>query len=722
PLPAVPPVPVEPAAAAAVSPVARAVPRPPVARPGSPAPQAAAGTHDSHLQRAADVKRKLYIALCLAVGLAGAVATFGAALATAGAFLLPRSEGPFAVGLTACLIGAGVLRVVAGAFFSRVPLGYEPGWKERWFDGNRWKGADGQWYRTNPTLFLIDIWDCGVTLLWTAAASAAIALPLAVLVGGDAPLWGVPFGLAAAAWVTVRRQTAPLWWPPGWVWREVGGTFGGVGPLAGLVSRWSIFRTPPGGLSRPAVWAAGWLLTLLAIPFCLILAEVVGPFDEEPFQILALLFAIPGTFAPLAVPLLGWAAVRQVRASQARGDDPPIWGRRLAVFDAWVLPAGLIVLFCAGLPGGGLSLFYWEFDGDVGLEGREVELHIGLAYGGGALVGLSLAAALWLKLSRASRASTPPPFRPQPPAGSPHDTGAGLSRLFFPRDDDPDAGPLRGRETSAAIFAVLIVGAGALLWWIAQSRRQPEVLRADQAVVAVNEPPRDFPAPPVPPAIGFDDGSLRLGPGMPPYRLFEEAEAEPGDPWYGRLRIPNGWVRGLKLNAGQVETLEAAANRTRREWAARMATDCRVQSEEDGAFTFLFPDLSKRADRWEREFYDEVDPTLTVSQQKALREHVLFANDVPWNLMNTDAGQTWLTPFGRYATGVTISRQGEWFDKITATGRDSVAGESTSRPVRTLPKPLGVLGGALERRERGEPAFPAPPGAAPQTPADEATP
>ncbi|MEM9702402.1 MAG: serine/threonine-protein kinase, partial [Planctomycetota bacterium] len=120
PLPAVPPVPVEPAAAAAGSPVARAVPRPPVARPGSPAPQAAAGTHDSHLQRAAEVKRKLSVALCLAVGLAGAAATLGAALATAGGFVLPNYEGPVLLGLTACLIGGGV-RVLAGAFFSREP-------------------------------------------------------------------------------------------------------------------------------------------------------------------------------------------------------------------------------------------------------------------------------------------------------------------------------------------------------------------------------------------------------------------------------------------------------------------------------------------------------------------------------------------------------------------------------------------------------------------------
>ncbi|NNJ28031.1 hypothetical protein LzC2_41420 [Planctomycetes bacterium LzC2] len=674
-------------------------PNPVLKSPVTPRPRGASALprsprfdpNDPHARRATEVQRNLRVAGSLLVGLAGAAMTLGIALTIASAFLVgPGSDDTLIAGLLFLLFGTPA-RLFGAMLIAHRPPGFRLG--------------D---LRVNWSLWLIDLWDCGVTLLWTAAATACVALPAAILrISYEAPVWfGVSAGMLTAAWVTLRRETAPLWWPSGWAWREAGGgKLGGIGTVAGMIGRWPIFHTPPGGLSRPAVWAAGWLMTLLAIPLCMILSQIWRP-DGDGFKMLALLCAVPGTFAPLAVPLLGWAAVRQVRTSQARGDDPPIWGRRLAVFDAWIFPAALLVGACVGAACGATSVWHWGIDGrgQSSYDRSEIDLHMGLAGGSGALIGLALAALVWVKLSRASRVPVPPPVRPEPPVGASRDTGAGLSRVFRPRVN-PETGRRQWGETIAAVCAAGVVLLVALLWWGARGGAldapRPATVAGESAAAVKESHDSVHLADPHDMAVAAGSVPLRIG------QVFQETTDE-RTPWYGVLRLNPDARAALGADAEQVEALETAANRIRREWATAMAEEGDAGVTESGSVRFTFPDLMQREDRWEREFYEAVDPMLNVTQEMALRKTLLFGNDMPHNLVQTDSPYRWLVPVGVYTTSATIGRQGEWYDVIAAHGRQNVPGKSVTAPARKLPLRMEFLAPALARVSRGEPAFPDP--------------
>ncbi|MFH5806098.1 protein kinase [Alienimonas sp. DA493] len=678
--------------------------------PAPPRPEAAAVARDAppeaeplpdglDARRVAEVRRNLRVTASLLIGLAGATLTLGAALIVASAFLYgPEADDALEVGLL-CVLFAGSVRIVGGMFLAHRPPGFELG--------------D---LRVDTSLWLIDLWDCLVTLLWTAAATAFVALPTAILgISYEAPVWfGASAGLLAAGWATLRRRTAPLWWPPGWGWRsERGEALGGVGPVAGMISRWPIVRTLPGGLSRPAIWAAVWLLTIPAAGLCWLVTvnTTRGPGDVPP-PVWVFLFALScaAVAAPLTVPLLGWAAVRQVRTSRARGDDPPVRGRRLAVFCTWFVPACLIVGMFAGAAGGALGVWYYEFDGAAGLHRWEQDLHVGLAAAAGAVIGLVLAGLLWVKLSRLSRGPVPPAPRPEPPPGAPQDTGAGLSRVFRP-PVDPATGRRQWGETVAAVCAATVVLLAALWWWASprlgadraappaasQRQRAAPNSSAGEVAIAVTDDPHETIQSATP------DLARHLS-----WRVFAEVDRAENLPWYGRLRLTPTWISGLKLDPGQVEALEAAANRVRREWAELMAAEATAGVNEAGSVTFRFPDISQREQRWERDFYDEIDPLLSVAQQRALRERLTFANDMPSTLVALNHTQTSLLPVGAYTALVSLGRQGEWYDTIYASGRSRVPGKAAETPARTLPPRLQFLEGALERVKRGEPAFPDP--------------
>ncbi|QDT15184.1 serine/threonine-protein kinase [Alienimonas californiensis] len=693
-----------------------ASPRPATAVPQHADPAARAIPNAPDARRAAEVRRNLRVVASLLVGLAGAALALGVALVVASPFHYgPRADDPLVVGLLCAMLGGGV-RGVGGMLLSVRPTERPSTAWQRWFASNAWEASDGQWVQIDSAVWLVDVWDCLVTALWTAAATAFIALPLAILFGGDeVPLWGAPFGLAAAGWVTLRRQTAPIWWPPGWGWRsERGETLGGVGAVVGIVSRWPIVRTLPGGLSRPAIWAAVWLLTIPAagLSWIVTVETTPGPNDVPPL-VLLFLFALScaAVAAPLTVPLLGWAAVRQVRTSRARGDDPPVRGRRLAVFCTWLVPAALIVGTFAAAFGGGISVWYWEFDGAAGLTQGEQDLNVALASVTGGVIGLGLAVLLWVKLSRLSRGPVPPPMRPEPPPGAPHDTGAGLSRVFRPRVD-PETGRRQWGETVAAVCAATVVLLAALWWWTSphletdgavshgthRSQRVEEGSTADAFANVVVGQSADGTH-----QTAMPDLARHLS-----WRVFAEVDRANNLPWYARLRLTPSWVDGLKLNPGQVEGLEAAANRVRREWAALVAAEATATVNEVGSVTFRFPDLFQREQRWEREFYDEVDPLLSVPQQTALRKRLMFGNDMPSSVVEPNPTETSLLPVGTYTTQITLGRQGEWYDTIYATGRQHIPAKSAETPARTLPPRLRFLEGALERVKRGEPAFPDP--------------
>ena len=424
-----------------LTPLPRPAPPPadsPVAPAATRVAPAAAETAAPANPRAAEVTRNLRVAASLLTGLLGAGAAGGAAVFVAGLIVAGWSGDPLAAGLLTVLL-CQPARTVAGALLAVRPTDEPAGSLER-LTGDVWgHGPNGERRVVRNDLVAVDLWDCGVTLLWTAAATAAVALPLAIVLPfhdyGAVVFFGVVAGLLAAGYVTLRRPTAPLWWPPGWEWKaRGGGVFAVFAPVAGWVGRLAIFHTPPGGLSRPAVWAAGWFAAVPAAGLSLVVAEAFEPHGpSDLFFGLAAAFAVPAVFAPVAVPLLGWAGVRQVRASRVRGDDPPVWGRRLGVFCAWAVPAVLIVGAFAWGAAGAVAVWYWEFDGAAGLDRWEIDLHVALAAVAGAMVGLIFAGLLWFKLSRASRGPFAPPPRPAPDPGTPHDTGAGLSRVFAPK-------------------------------------------------------------------------------------------------------------------------------------------------------------------------------------------------------------------------------------------------------------------------------------------------
>ena len=592
PLPGAAPPPSHPAAPPPPPPAARPAPVAPAHVQVTPAP--AADPDAPEARRATEVKRNLRVAGSLLTGLLGAGAVLGAAVMTAGLFVLHWSDDPLPMGFL-ILSGCGTTRMLAGTLLSGRPVGYEPGGKERRFGANHWKLGDGRWYTSDTSVRLVDLWDCGVTLLWTAAATAVVALPLAVVIPQydyeAVVFFGVVAGLLAAGYVTLRRPTAPLWWPPGWAWKaRGGGALAVFAPIAGWVGRLAIFHTPPGGLSRPALWGAVWLMTWLAIPVCLILRELFPP-NEDPLKVLAVFLAVPAAFAPLAVPLLGWAGVRQVRASRVRGDDPPVSGRRLGVFCAWAVPAVLIVGAFAWAAAGAVAVWYWEFDGAAGLDRWEIDLHVGLAAVAGATVGLIFAGLLWFKLSRASRGPFAPPPRPAPDPGAPHDTGAGLSRVFTPKSKRD------WTETLAAAVAVLaVLAAGG--WWWAGSRPQ---WRPHPAVAGVEHgPPEPKPERPVvvPPLFTVTDGDL----------------------WEGRVDLTPGAARRLGLTAAEGERLTAAANAARRQWAEALAAETAPQVDPFGRVLLRVPDLTARAADLEAAFLAVADELLDGRELGRLRE------------------------------------------------------------------------------------------------------
>ena len=651
---------------------------------------AAVEPHSPASRRAAEVQRKLFVAFCLLTGLAGAVAALGASLIAAGAFVADWSDDPLGFGTVLLVLLGGPLRALAGVAHAVVPLPEKSGWKERRPGGSAWRGSDGTWYRVDTSVWLVDAWDCGVTLLWTCAASAAVALPLAGLLErheyGGVVVCGALAGLLAAGFVTLRRPTAPVWWPVGWTWpvrqdgARGGGGFAAFAPVAGRVGGWAVFRTPPGGLSRPAIWGAGWLAAVPAAGVCFAVGESLeprGPFG--PFFALAAAFAAPALFAPLAVPLLGWAGVRQVRASRARGDREPVWGRRLGVFCTWVWPAAVATTFCTAVGAvGGLSAVLLSIgEGAVNdppsWVGHVPQVLIGAATG--LLVGAGLAAWLWTTLSRAARGPIGPEVRTTV-TPDPRDTGAGLSRVFAPKTKRD------WTETLAAACAAVAVAAAAGWWYLA---------------------PGDEPRPAGVVALDIDhviDHVIdHAGGAAPPARFawLGPTFAGPGESLDDPPALTDAARDGLKLTDAQTAAVETAAVRARQRWAAAVRYDATARRGEDGLTTFRLPDLSADAVAWENEFWAAVDPVLSPDQQRTLRERgPLGPVDSRRHHDHPD-----LIPLGRYDRAAVVGRQGAWFRAGPDRGRADLY-----QTRGAVPKHLQFLTYAADRLDRGEPAFP----------------
>ena len=649
-----------------------------------PAPAA----HSPEARRAAEVKRNLRFAGSLLTGLAGTVAALGAALIAAGAFVADWSDDPLGIG-TVLLLGGGGLRGLAGAIFASAPQPGRPG------------SADA-------SAKLVDWWDCLVTLLWTAVAAAGASLVTAAVFvdsredGDNAKvvLLGALAGLLAAGFVTLRRPTPPLWWPVGWTWKaRGGGAFAVLAPVAGWVGRLAIFRTPPGGLSRPAVWGTAWLM---AVPVGTLLSVPVFGTLWLPFGSL-LLTALP------AVPLLGWAGVRQVRTSRMRNDPDPIWGRRLGVTCAWIFPAALTVLICAAI--GTFAAWVGPMGMKYSIRGGRDDVILTVGMAAGAVAGLIPAALLWFKLSRASLGPLGPAPRTTVPPG-PRDTGAGLSRVFAPRSRRD------WTETIAATCAALVVLAAAG-WWFFGTRPVPpreagppvertfDTMEADSGDVRV-----DAPAPPDE-AAAFQNGTA------PAFTVTA------GPLGTGEVR----WAPGVERFLGRSEGADAAAvlaaaAEVRRAWADAVAAGTTAELDDRGRTVIILPDLTAEAAAWEADFYDAADAALP---DRSLQRTLRRANPLFFGSMRvTDRGEWVPAPVPLCPAGVgpiptatprhlEVERRGAW-TRVRAwpysDREERKANTGTGEPLfdtgetDEVPGPLRFLIPAADRVRNGQPPFP----------------
>ena len=638
--------------------------------------------------RAAEVRANLRLLGRAATAACGAWLALAISLLIAGLFVVDWSDDPLAAGCV-LLVTAGLGRLLGGALLAA-------------------RSAD-------PHAALLDAWDCGVTAAWTALVAAAAGLGTAVGISSRDDPWHANVvlltaaaGLLAAGYVTARRRTPPAWWPPGWGWKPVGsGPWGLALAAAGAVGRWPVFRTPPGEVSRPAVFAAVWLAVAVAAAALFAagvgLAALTGRTPGVIDAALAVL-AVPACMAVVAVPVLGWAGVRQVRASQERGDDPPVRGRRLGVWCAWGVPAAAVVAVCGctGLAAGVLAAFATPVRFSGLLPPAEGWPFAALGTAVGLLLGAALAAWLWRRLDAASRGVRPDP---EPAPAGPRDTGTGLSRVFRPTNRRERVAALAARCAAAALAA-------GVWWWFAvlapapAPRAAAEVIE-DPAVLTPTiawEPPEPAAAPPAP-VWGADD-------------LFETVAPDggPADPTdlAPAVRLLDRARERMGLSEGQAATVSAAATAARAAWAAEFVRSVHVAPAEDGA-SFELPDPgglfagfgpgsgSDARVRREAAFYAAVDPVLDTDRERLLRhEYPLEAPSL-------------VPEFVEDYERVRVTRRGEWYE-VTAWRRNAGDGSipDSFPPSPEFPAAFAPLKPAVDRLARGEPAF--PPAAEPAAP------
>ena len=655
----------------------------PVSRPVTPRPGRASALRDAPPadpgDRPAEVRanlRRLRSGATTALtGLCGAGVCLAIALLIAGLFVVDWSDDPLAVGCV-LLVTAGLGRLLGGLLLAaRSP---------------------------NPDAGLLDARDCAVTAAWTALASAAAGLGTAVGVSSRSDPWNANVvlltaaaGLLAAGYVTARRPAPPAWWPPGWAWKPAGtGPWGLAPAAAAAVGRWPVFRTPPGEVSRPAVFAAVWLAVAVAAGLLFAagagLAALTGRTPGAIDAALALL-AVPAALAPIAVPTLGWVGVRQARASRERGEVPPVRGRRLGLWCAWgVSAAALLAVYgWLGMAAGVLALF-----ASRGWPGKAIPFAEGLPYraagvAAGVLLGGALAAWLWRRLDAASRGVRPEPD-PAPPG--PRDTGAGLSRLFRPATRRDRAAALAACCAAAAMLA-------AAAWWLAVLAPAPAPRAAEivedpdvRPPTIVWEPPEPAAAPPAP-VWGAGD-------------LFEAVapDGSPADPsaLAPRVRLTDEARARLGLPEERAAVVSAAATAARAAWAAEFIRSVRISPADGGArFDWTAEEPAFGAGPPEEEvrreltFYEAVDPVLDVRQQRILRDRFpLSASSI-------------VPDFASDYGSVSISRRGTWYEARAGrrrTGRHAPPDRFPSSP--EFPEVFAPLKPAVDRLARGEPAFP----------------
>ena len=657
-----------------------------------------------------------------AVAACGAAVAVGASLIAAGMLVAGWSDDPLALGCV-LLIPAAFLRWVGGMLPAVRPTDAPAPWYERLTGDGTAAAPDGRRRDVDRDLWLVDTWDWLLATVWAAAAAfLAGGLVYAACVNDRTDpsnelvvIVAVAAGLLAAGWATLRRRTAPLWWPPGWGWKPVdAGPWAVAGSVAAAVGRWGVFRTPPGGLARPAVWAALWLLAPPCLAAVMFVGEPVrlrgGP-TPAAYHLAVAALVWPAFLVPLGVPLLAWAGVVQVRRSRERGDANPVRGRRLGVLCAWGVPAAVCV--AAGMAAGfGALLAGAELRLVPGprelSEWEEARMFLVFAATGGMLLGGPPAVWLWVTLSRASRG--PGPAVPAPPSG-PRDTGAGLSRAFAPKTKRD------WTETIAATCAALVVLAVAG-WWFLGPRPAPPREAGPQSEPVAAAPPAPPAAVPATPDETAAVAAFRNGTG-PAFTVTA------GPLGTGEVR----WAPGVERFLGQSDGADAAAvlaaaAEVRRAWADAVAAGATAELDDRGNVAFTLPDLTAEAAAWEADFYEAADAALPdrALQRTLRRANPLFFGSMqvvgvrggwqpaPVPLCPAGAGPI-PTATPRY---LEVERRGAWTRVRASPDTDPEVRKRNAviEPLfdtgetDELPGPLRFLVPAADRVRAGEPPFP----------------